>query len=363
MPPARIKAQLVWHAARQRIVLFGGDYGGLLTDMWEWNGSVWQQRQVIAPPTRLDPACAYDRARNVIVMFSGDNQVADTWEFDGQTWIQRNPVASPPERRQAAMAFDPTTQRVVMYGGWNSSGRFSDTWTWNGTVWQQHFVMTPPLFRDRPAMVADLARSRVVLFGGSNYDFQTWEWDGAQWHASIPGTPGARSWTSAAFDSVRREVVLQGGTEYYQTSTNQTWIYRTNSLASATAFGAGCAGSVGTPVLANAPYTLPWLGDTMRTRATTVLASLGALFVSSVTPTTPISLAALGMPGCNLLVTADALEFRSANAGAAEWTLAIPNTPSLVGTTFQQQALPLDPAANALGLAASNGLSLQLGVR
>ncbi len=69
------------------------------------------------------------------------------------------------------------------------------------------------------------------------------------------------------------------------------------------------------------------------------------------------------MPGCDLLVTPDALEFRSANAGAAEWTLSIPNNTALVGVFIHQQALPFDPTANALGLAASNGLLMVPGIR
>jgi hypothetical protein len=38
-----------------------------------------------------------------------------------------------------AMAYDPGTGQLVLYGGAIDSGRklFGDTWTWNGTTWSQ----------------------------------------------------------------------------------------------------------------------------------------------------------------------------------------------------------------------------------
>lgn len=316
------------------------------------------------PPGRRQAAVAYDRARGVTVMFggmSGGPALDDTWEWNGVGWTNPNPAVRPSARYSAPMAFDPVTQRVLLHGGmggtWNS-----ETWTWDGATWQQHFPSAPPFLRDRPAtMVADLARARTLLMGGSTYDIQTWEWDGAQWHASIPNSPGAWNLSATVYDTVRREVILHGGENGL--IMNQTWRYRTPTPATATSFDTGCAGSAGVGLLANAPYTLPWLGDTMRTRVNTVPTSLGALFVSSFTPATPTSLAPFGMPGCNLLVTPDAVEFLSANAGAAEWTLSVPNNTALVGMPIYQQALPLDPTANALGLAASNGLSMTPGIR
>jgi hypothetical protein len=76
-----------------------------------------------------------------------------------------------------------------------------------------------------------------------------------------------------------------------------------------------------------------------------------------------VSLAAVGMPGCDLLLPPDIVEFRAALAGAAEWTLTIPNTPALAGAPFYQQAFVLDAAANALGLIASNGIAVTPGIR
>ncbi|MEO6594391.1 MAG: hypothetical protein ABIP94_06530, partial [Planctomycetota bacterium] len=90
----------------------------------------------------------------------------------------------------------------------------------------------------------------------------------------------------------------------------------------------------------------------------------GAVFVSSFSQgAMPIPLAVVGMPGCDLLLPADVLEFRPTVAGTAEWSLAIPNSASLANVPIYQQAFPLDAAANALGLAASNGLVMTMGIR
>ncbi|MEO6593335.1 MAG: hypothetical protein ABIP94_01120, partial [Planctomycetota bacterium] len=113
-----------------------------------------------------------------------------------------------------------------------------------------------------------------------------------------------------------------------------------------------------------AANNLPWLGDTARHIVSNIVpGGLGALFVSSFTQSAPVSLAAIGMPGCDLLLPVDVAEFRVAVAGAAEWTLQIPNVASLAGMPFYQQAFPFDAAANGFGLVASNGIVVTPGIR
>jgi hypothetical protein len=51
-----------------------------------------------------------------------------------------------------------------------------------------------------------------------------------------------------------------------------------------------------------------------------------------------------------------------ATAGIATSTLAIPNLAGLIGAEFHQQAIVLDPAANALGLTVSNAERLRIGL-
>jgi hypothetical protein len=176
-------------------------------------------------------------------------------------------------------------------------------------------------------------------------------------------SPGPRDGHALAYDSALRRTVMFGGTSsgsYVQ----DTWIYRTLAPADVAPFGTGCAGTAGTPALMAAPFSLPWLGDTMRNVVQTIpVGEPGGVFVSSFGSTPVLPLDSVGMPGCALLVPIDVVEFRVAVAGAAEWATGIPNIPTLAGVSFRQQAFVLDAAANALGLTASNAVLVTTGVR
>ncbi|MGA0868177.1 MAG: hypothetical protein ACO3UM_04535, partial [Planctomycetota bacterium] len=69
----------------------------------------------------------------------------------------------------------------------------------------------------------------------------------------------------------------------------------------------------------------------------------------------PAALDGLGMTGCSLLVAAD-LPFPlvADPRGNASWTLPIPADRTLLGQHFHQQAVALDPTANAFGATLSN---------
>lgn len=367
LPANRFRCYTVYDVARDCILLWGGVIPGtaggqFYGDFWEWNGTVWTQRPAAMPPGRSGAAVAYDRARGVTVMFGGYGQslMQDTWEWNGVAWSNPNPSVRPSPREGATMAFDPVSNRVLMYGG---SGTV-ETWSWNGVVWQQHLGLTPPAIRLRQSMVTDVKRARIVLFGGTPFDAWTYEWDGSQWHMSMPGTPGPIQGAACVYDTQRSLVLLHGGESWVVGNTNLTWTYRTPLLAAVAPFGSGCAGTAGTPALASAPYVLPWLGDTMRNVVQTIPAGEpGVIFVSSSSTTPPIPLGGVGMPGCDLLVPLDVLDFRPAAAGRAEWALTIPNTPSLAAVSFRQQAFVFDAAANTLGLVASNAVIVTTGVR
>jgi len=376
-PPHRFDCYVAYDAARQRVVLYGGTGptgtgpGGFINDLWEWDGAVWQQRAVAAfPPARIYGAFAFDRARNVCVLFSGSHPSTgalqtDTWEWNGTTWTQALPAAHPLGRRLANMTFDPSTQRLLLYGGDGPASLiFTDTWTWDGVAWVQRQPATPPWARHASIMVSDLARSRVVLCGGLFFDFQTWEWDGSQWHASVPGSPGPLVESAATYDTQRGEVLMFGGASPAG-FTSDLWRYKTNSPANATPFGAGCAGSVGVPYLANAPYSLPWIGDTARTRVYNLSPiTPGAIFVTSLTPSfLPMSLAPIGAPGCDLLLQPDVLTLEIASESHADSAVSIPFSVSLAGLSIYQQAFPFEAGVNPLGMIASNGLRLILGIR
>ncbi len=89
---------------------------------------------------------------------------------------------------------------------------------------------------------------------------------------------------------------------------------------------------------------------------------LGTSRTSFGTVTLPFDLTVLGAPGCALLASPEILvPLQSDARGTTAIGLTLPNDPGLVGSSVFGQAFLLDPAANPLGLAWSNGMQVKVG--
>jgi hypothetical protein len=415
-PPARRSHALAYDLGRQRVVLFGGLDAALLSDTWEWDGSTWTQRAPAAsPPARYAHALAHDLLRQRTVLFggwSGASRLADTWEWDGSTWTQRTPAASPAARSWHSMVYDVQRQRVVLFGGERADfGGENDVWEWDGSNWTQRSVPSPPprraaglaydSFRGRTvlfggllppntkasdtfenwtlqspatsppargihALAYDATRQRTVLFGGEAQGFgilaDTWEWNGNDWTRRFPlASPPARAYHALAFDLVRGRTVLFGGVDSQFSALGDTWELGPQHEAAYVTFGAGCAGSAGTPALAAAGGQRPWIGESFTLVLTrlpgnaTAAILLGSSRTSWGSLTLPLRLDAIGMTGCWLLASGE-LQFPvTPSGGMAALTLPVPNDPGLLGGMFFNQGLVGDPPANPLGATTSNG--------
>jgi hypothetical protein len=145
----------------------------------------------------------------------------DTWTWDGTDWTQRSPVHSPPARYEPGMAYSASDQRIVLFGGLDSSQfqTLGDTWTWDGTDWTRQSPLHSPVARNGHTM-SGAAAGQVVLFGGQSDGGSlvgdTWAGDGTDWtqrpggsvrvlHRS--GSPGAsvviQVWGFAAGEHVK----------------------------------------------------------------------------------------------------------------------------------------------------------------
>ena len=250
-PLARADHAMVYDAARQEVVLFGG-FGGAggtcnptvssnrCADTWVWSGTTWMELTASAPDAANTPTgrhghrLAYDLARERIVLFGGSGATTgacgsagatcrDTWEWDGTTWLDRTPVSITPANTPSArfdhgMAGHDEAGQVVLFGGTTGGlNRESDTWVWNGTVWAQLSPPSHPTARRGHAMSYDPARERIVLFAGaatfnSTRFNDTWEWDGATWRERATDTapPGRIDHALAPFPP-SDEMVVYGG--------------------------------------------------------------------------------------------------------------------------------------------------------
>ena len=129
-------------------------------------------------------------------------------------------------------------------------------------------------------------------------------------------------------------------------------------------FGPGCSGSM-TPSRP-LPYDTPRIGKPMRVRFDRL--PLGAAFVltglSNTMGTTgplPADLTGVGMPGCWARVRGDAVSLQVGTNNAAELSIVIPNSLTLLGITYYQQAFVPDPGVNPLGAVNSAAAAATVG--
>jgi hypothetical protein len=189
-------------------------------------------------PARVNAAMAYDPDTKQVVLFGGmapgtsGSALDDTWVWDGAAWSQRVMSVHPDVREQAAMAYDAAHHRLVLFGGVDTDGTpYNDTWTWDGTAWRQEHPATVPPARFLPAVAYDDALGKVVMFGGWNpvvgmpaklHD--TWSWDGSDWTQVFTATvPSKRGSSVMDYDASTRKLVMFGGDT--GNSTNETWTF------------------------------------------------------------------------------------------------------------------------------------------
>ena len=177
-PPARNGAVMAYDPLGKRMILFGG-YGGprksiFFYDTWEYADGQWRQLNPTRhPPAREAAQMVYDAARGKMVLFGGGHDAgsvifADTWEWDGENWTMRADLpVSPPARWAFLMAYDEGCQQVMLYSGLKGTvDMFVDTWAYDGETWEKARTEHQPPPRWDGGMVYDARNQRLVMFGG-----------------------------------------------------------------------------------------------------------------------------------------------------------------------------------------------------
>ena len=138
-PPTQGNAAITYDAARQKVVEFSGFFGigNASGDTWTWDGADWTHLfPHFQPPLwRGGHELVFFAARNQVVLFGGatqapfpSNLLGDTWIWDGSNWWQTHPSTSPSPRQAFAMAYDSTRKQIVLFGGSDAGGARDDTW-------------------------------------------------------------------------------------------------------------------------------------------------------------------------------------------------------------------------------------------
>jgi Kelch motif len=160
--PGRTLAAMWYDPTLKKIVIYGGI--GRLTstdritrydDMWTFDGTGWNQLKPASgtPGMRYGAQVTVDPRTSHLLLFGGIRvdavpavppstvpgqvqvYVDDMWDWDGSAWKQVQPTSVPPARENGRIAYDPTRDEIVLFGGYAGTF-FSDVWIYNPTVWQ-----------------------------------------------------------------------------------------------------------------------------------------------------------------------------------------------------------------------------------
>jgi N-acetylneuraminic acid mutarotase len=156
MPPAysptpTIINSVVYDSESDRIILFGGAIDsmgnlGLLNETWSYDldTNSWARMTPNAGPSeRYGISAVYDPVSDLVITFGGVGFsyggaepipviFDDMWTYDlnTDTWSMVNQLTKPTERALGAMAIDPSSRIIVLYGGAHEEVMVTlgDTW-------------------------------------------------------------------------------------------------------------------------------------------------------------------------------------------------------------------------------------------
>ena len=197
------------------MIVFGGSDGRLLNDVWELSlgaSPVWSQLIPAGTPpsARSGQSAIYDPQGDRMVIFGGDDGrfVNDVWALSlasSLSWSKLSPAGTPPSARYSHTAiYDPVRDRMVMFGGptVDGGGSLNDTWALSLTgspSWSQLApVGSLPSTRLGHSAIYDPVRDRMVVFAGYNGGYYNVYLNGVwdlRWTPGPPPPPGSDALT------------------------------------------------------------------------------------------------------------------------------------------------------------------------
>jgi hypothetical protein len=167
----------------------------------------------------------HDLKRDRVVLFGGrdssgaSNQV---WTLsltgDPAGWSKLEPAGPlPAPRSQHAALYDPDGDRMFVFGGFGAEDALADLWALSlgdSGRWEQLFPEgDPPKPRYSPSMVLDRRRHRALIVGGESEVWVLSLETTSRWgRLPVRGNgPGQRSGQTAVLDSTRDRILVFGG--------------------------------------------------------------------------------------------------------------------------------------------------------
>jgi Bacterial Ig-like domain (group 3)/Galactose oxidase, central domain len=204
-PPAgRTRQAAVYDSANNRMIVFAGQNGSgfgcsTFSDVWVLTSAngiggdpAWNQLSPVGgPPSgQYAPSAIFNSSSNTMTVFGGGGFVNGACTQSNATWVLKNAnnlsgpptwvnvipensPGAPPPRGFHTSTYDPSANRMIVFGGNNDAGVLADTWILSNAdgssatpVWQQLSPTggTPP----RTGHVAgfNTVSGRMTVFGG-----------------------------------------------------------------------------------------------------------------------------------------------------------------------------------------------------
>jgi hypothetical protein len=228
----------------QRVILFGRQ----VTWAFDPLSNTWERMNPEEHPSkRWSSQMAYDVESDRIVLFGGGtsstNNYDDTWVYDFNTdsWTEMQPDVSPPGRGYHGMAYDPQSDRTLLWGG-GTGTKVSDSRVWaydyNTNTWTtQDAPSDAPEQRAGIGLFYHPPSGRMIVYGGLSENYTqmaeetTWAYDyrANSWGAIAPSTNvGKRAYIPMAYAPSVDKAVLFGGELTGQSAddiSDETWIF------------------------------------------------------------------------------------------------------------------------------------------
>ncbi len=195
-PTGRYGHALAYDSESDRTILFGGftEVGGRNDETWSYdlNSNSWTEMNPTSiPPPRDTHAMAYDAESDRVILLGGDvggivlSNRTWAYDFNADKWTEMNPATSPPARWTHTMAYDAESDRILLFGGKNSPDGppNSETWSYdfNANMWANMNAGRSPSIWGVRRMAYDSESDRTVLFGSTSfpqpYGNETWAYD------------------------------------------------------------------------------------------------------------------------------------------------------------------------------------------
>lgn len=247
----RVSAAGIYDPVRDALVVFGGwTPTGAANDTWRlsFQGTpTWSAVSVSGsgiPPVRTEHVAVFDAASDRMLVFGGLRDTGlglnDTWSLtlgSPQQWTELTRAFDPPSPRYgASMVFDPTRDRMVVYGGAGNQGLY-DARPWalsfaNGPAWASiQPAGAVPVARQYQGMVLQSTRDRLVVFGGQGpggVKGDVWalplSGDSSWTRVETSGpSPAPRYGHSTIYDPKRDRLVIFGGYDSGPSLLNDVW--------------------------------------------------------------------------------------------------------------------------------------------